>query len=171
MFQTSSKQSFQEFELSPKDMNSYWISFASNTWALGLCIAPHLKRSGYWMNRSFLGFAISCLTQEKGANRYKSWRKSVHLIGWKEWADSTFLWSGFPTWFSREGKGESTHASERASESDGDPASTKLEFVNVGAGERSWILMICMWLVQDLLNFLVIQTHTHTHTHKQSSTV
>jgi len=32
----------------------------------------------------------------------------------------------------------------RASESDGDPASMKLEFVNVGAGERSWILMICM---------------------------
>lgn len=33
---------------------------------------------------------------------------------------------------------------EHASESDGDPASMKLEIVIVGAGGRNWILMICM---------------------------
>jgi len=41
-----------------------------------------------------------------------------------------------------EEKGKREHA--HASEIDGDPASMKLEFVIVGAGERSWILMIFM---------------------------
>jgi hypothetical protein len=68
-------------------LDSYWISFSSNAWTLGLCIAAHL-RLGYWMNRSFLGFAMSLpYAWERGISLQKlekicssNWMKGM---GWK----------------------------------------------------------------------------------------